>query len=158
MRTISITQPFLRYCISIHPSLLLLSSSPPPLLLLSSSSLPPLSLLSSSLLMIMVQVLKHSHSFGKTFFLSLGMWGERRREGGRGREEAEEMRGVTYVISLLFFAATPTCKLSTQVPRQSAVGGTRWSATSSLWEKNLEIKMFFYYKLSHLPPSLSPSL
>ena len=81
-----------------------------PPLLLSSPLLPS----SSSLLIMIVQVLEHSHSCGNTWFLSLGMWGERgegegrggegRGGEGRGGEGRREERGFL-CYSFLFFCS-----------------------------------------------------
>ena len=140
---LGIVQASIHLSSSSPPPLLLLSSSslPPPLsLLLSPSSLPPLSLLSYSSLPPLfswwglgLEALTLTLTLlSQNLLLSLGMRWERRgrergRERGRGEERrGEERRGKGLLMFFLFFSSaakwTPSCKLSAQVPRQSAVG------------------------------------
>ena len=81
---------------------------------------------------------------------------ERRGEERRGEERRGEERG--YLCFFFSFLLQPSERLHAscqhKYPVNQLLGRTNWSATSSSWEKNVEIKMFFIIN-SHLPPSLS---
>ena len=168
---LGIVQASIHLSSSSPPSLLLLSSSsPPPLLLLSPSSLPPL-FLSSHDGFRSWSTHTHTHTEFR-YEVREAREGERERRGEerrgeerrgeerRGEERRGEERGyLCFFFSFLLQPSEPLhASCQHKYPVNQLLGRTNWSATSSSWEKNVEIKMFFYYKLSHLPPSLSPSL